>query len=76
VRWNLSIFPVVVGDAGWVGKQFTGRFSQGGEVLFDKICRHNAITHWTRTGQSPRPTGSPPSATKAGACCRSGCRRP
>jgi hypothetical protein len=23
------------------GKQFTDRFGKGGEVLFDKICRHN-----------------------------------
>jgi len=27
------------------GKQFTDRFGKGGEVLFDKICRKNAITH-------------------------------
>lgn len=27
------------------GKQFTGGFGKGGEVLFDKICRKNAITH-------------------------------
>jgi transposase InsO family protein len=27
------------------GKQFTDRFGKGGEVLFDKICRQNAITH-------------------------------
>jgi transposase len=27
------------------GKQFTDRFGQGGEVLFDKICRKNGITH-------------------------------
>jgi hypothetical protein len=27
------------------GKQFTDRFGKGGEVLFDKICRYNGITH-------------------------------
>ncbi len=27
------------------GKQFTDRFGKGGEVLFDKICRRNGITH-------------------------------
>jgi transposase InsO family protein len=27
------------------GKQFTDRFGKGGEVLFDKICRKNEITH-------------------------------
>ena len=27
------------------GRQFTDRFGKGGEVLFDKICRHNGITH-------------------------------
>ena len=26
-------------------KQFTDRFGKGGEVLFNKICRKNAITH-------------------------------
>ena len=31
------------------GKQFTARFGHGGEVLFDRICRDNAITH-----RSPR----------------------
>jgi transposase InsO family protein len=25
------------------GKQFTDRFGKGGEVLFDKICRHNEL---------------------------------
>ena len=27
------------------GRQFTDRFGKGGEVLFDKICRKNGITH-------------------------------
>ena len=27
------------------GKQFTDRFGKGGEVLFDRICRDNGITH-------------------------------
>jgi len=26
------------------GKQFTGPFGRGGEVLFDNVCRHNGIT--------------------------------
>ncbi len=39
------------------GKQFTGRFSRGGEVLFDKICRHNGITHRLTQPASPTTTG-------------------
>ncbi|HET9647825.1 MAG TPA: IS481 family transposase [Microlunatus sp.] len=39
------------------GKQFTGRFSQRGEVLFDKICRHNGITHRLTQPASPTTTG-------------------
>jgi hypothetical protein len=27
------------------GKQFTARFGNGGEVMFDRICRENAIVH-------------------------------
>jgi transposase InsO family protein len=27
------------------GKQFTARFGRGGEVLFDRFCRENGITH-------------------------------
>jgi Integrase core domain len=27
------------------GQQFSGRFTRGGEVLFDEICRRNGITH-------------------------------
>jgi len=27
------------------GKQFTDRFGNGGEVLFDRICRDNGIAH-------------------------------
>jgi transposase InsO family protein len=38
------------------GKQFTDRFGRGGEVLLDKICRRNAITHrLTNPGPRPRP---------------------
>jgi transposase InsO family protein len=38
------------------GKQFTDRFGKGGEVLFDKICRQNAITHrLTQPAPPPRP---------------------
>ena len=39
------------------GKQFTARFGNGGEVLFDKICRHNAITHRLTQPASPTTTG-------------------
>jgi len=39
------------------GKQFTDRFGQRGEVLFDKICRHNAITHRLTQPASPTTTG-------------------
>src|SRR3954454_10765598 len=39
------------------GQQFTGRFSRGGEVLFDKICRRNAITHRLTQPSSPTTTG-------------------
>src|SRR4051795_6781548 len=39
------------------GKQFTARFSRGGEVLFDKICGRNAITHRLTAPRSPTTTG-------------------
>lgn len=39
------------------GKQFTDRFGRGGEVLFDKICRTNAITHRLTQPASPTTTG-------------------
>ena len=39
------------------GKQFTDRFGKGGEVLFDKICRHNGITHRLTQPASPTTTG-------------------
>ena len=39
------------------GKQFTGRFGRGGEVLFDKICRRNGITHRLTQPRSPTTTG-------------------
>ena len=39
------------------GKQFTDRFGKGGEVLFDRICRHNAITHRLTQPASPTTTG-------------------
>src|SRR5215203_3183002 len=39
------------------GKQFTDRFGKGGEVLFDKICRHNGITHRLTEPASPTTTG-------------------
>jgi transposase InsO family protein len=39
------------------GKQFTARFGHGGEVLFDRICRDNAITHKLTKPRSPTTTG-------------------
>jgi transposase InsO family protein len=43
------------------GKQFTDRFSRygptRGEVLFDKICRKNGITHRLTTPASPNQNG-------------------
>jgi transposase InsO family protein len=39
------------------GKQFTARFGQGGEVLFDRICRDNGITHRLTPPASPTTTG-------------------
>ncbi len=38
-------------------EQATGRFGKGGEVLFDKICRHNGITHRLTQSASPTTTG-------------------
>jgi len=41
------------------GKQFTARFGrpQGGEVLFDRICRENGIAHRLTAVRSPTTTG-------------------
>ena len=39
------------------GKQFTARFGQGGEVLFDRICRDNGIVHRLTHPASPTTTG-------------------
>jgi transposase InsO family protein len=39
------------------GKQFTDRFGKGGEVLFDKICRANGITHRLTKPASPNQNG-------------------
>lgn len=43
------------------GKQFTDRFgnhgTRNGEVLFDKICRHNGITHRLTAPASPNQNG-------------------
>ncbi|WP_260617550.1 MULTISPECIES: IS481 family transposase [unclassified Microbispora] len=39
------------------GKQFTARFGHGGEVLFDRICRDNGITHRLTQPRSPTTTG-------------------
>ena len=39
------------------GKQFTDRFGKGGEVLSDKICRKNAITHRLTALASPNQNG-------------------
>ena len=40
------------------GKQFTARFNVGGgEVMFDRICRENGITHRLTKPRSPTTTG-------------------
>src|SRR5262249_13753914 len=39
------------------GKQFTDRFGQGGEVLFDRICRENGILHLLTQPGHPTTTG-------------------
>jgi transposase InsO family protein len=39
------------------GKQFTDRFGKGEEVLFDKICRRNGITHRLTAPSSPNQNG-------------------
>src|SRR5262249_26338453 len=39
------------------GKQFTDRFGKGGEVLFDRICRDNGITHLLTQPRHPTTTG-------------------
>ncbi|WP_446220566.1 IS481 family transposase [Micromonospora sp. IBHARD004] len=40
------------------GKQFTARFNRGGgEVMFDRICRENGITHRLTKPRSPTTTG-------------------
>jgi transposase InsO family protein len=39
------------------GRQFTGRFGRGGEVLFDRICRDNGIVHRLTQPASPTTTG-------------------
>ena len=39
------------------GKQFTDRFGKAGEVLFDKICRKNGITHRLTAPASPNQNG-------------------
>jgi transposase InsO family protein len=39
------------------GKQFTDRFGKGGEVLFDRICRENAIVHRLTQPAHPTMTG-------------------
>jgi transposase InsO family protein len=39
------------------GKQFTDRFGKGGEVLFDRICRDNAIMHRLTAPRHPTTTG-------------------
>jgi transposase InsO family protein len=40
------------------GKQFTARFNAGGgEVMFDRICRENGITHRLTRPRTPTTTG-------------------
>ena len=59
-------------------KQFTGRFGRGGEVLFDKICRHNGITHRLTEPASPTTTGKVSGSTSrcAGSCWTTAARSP
>ena len=44
-------------DVNQNGKQFTARFGRGGEVLFDRICRDNAIVHRLTQPATPTTTG-------------------
>lgn len=37
------------------GKQFTARFGNGGEVMFDRICRENRIVHRLTPPATPTP---------------------
>ena len=46
------------------GKQFTDRFGQRGEVLFDQICRRNGITHRLTMPASPNQNGKVESSTE------------
>jgi transposase InsO family protein len=39
------------------GKQFTARFGNGGEVMFDRICRENGIMHRLTQPATPTTTG-------------------
>jgi hypothetical protein len=39
------------------GKQFTARFGNGGEVMFDRICRENGIVHRLTQPATPTTTG-------------------
>jgi transposase InsO family protein len=39
------------------GKQFTARFGNGGEVMFDRICRENGIIHRLTQPATPTTTG-------------------
>ena len=59
------------------GKQFTDRFGKGGEVLFDKICRHHAITHRPSRPRRPPPGRSNVFISLCAASCWTGrCRFP
>jgi hypothetical protein len=40
------------------GKQFTARFGNGGEVMFDRICRENRIVHRLTQPATPTTTGN------------------
>src|SRR5215831_7767721 len=52
------------------GKQFTGRFGKGGEVLFDRICRDNGIIHrLTAPRHRPPPAKSSGSTARCAASC-------
>lgn len=55
--WALQTFGVPEEVLTDNGKQFTDRFGQGGEVLFDRICRENGIAHRLTQPASPTTTG-------------------
>ena len=52
------------------GKQFTGRFgTHKAEVMFDRMCRENGISHKLTAPRSPTTTARSNASTRA--CARS-----